>query len=392
MKIQRTLERSFIREAGVRMSGVVFGLFLWAISFTAQADWQLNLTKGITAISRQVYDMHMMVLWICVAIGVLVFGVMAISIVKHRKSKGAIPATFHESIAAEMTWTVIPFVILVVMAIPAAKTLIAMEDTSNADVTVKITGHQWKWEYDYLDEGIKFISNLHEDSRKAAVLGSGIEPTSVDNYLLDVDKPLVLPVGKKVRFLLTSSDVIHAWWLPDLAVKKDAIPGFINEMWVNIDVDKTGTYRGQCAELCGRAHGFMPIVVEAKSEEDYNLWVEQERVAMEEAANSADREWAMAELMKKGEQVYGTTCVACHQANGTGVAGVFPALAGNQMVLEDIEAHIDIVMNGKQGTAMQAFSAQLGDADIAAVITYERNAWGNETGDMIQPSAIKAMR
>ncbi len=386
-KIQRTLERALKRT-----TEVVSVLSLWAVSFATQADWQLNLTEGITDISHRVYDMHMMVLWICTVIGVLVFGAMAFSIVKHRKSRGVTPATFHESITAEMLWTVVPFVILIAMAIPAAKTLIEMEDTSNADVTIKVTGHQWKWEYEYLDEGIRFISNLHADSREAAVLGSGIEPTSVDNYLLDVDKPLVLPVGKKIRFLLTASDVIHAWWLPALAIKKDAIPGFINEMWTKIDEDKVGVYRGQCAELCGRDHGFMPIVVDARSEADYNQWIAQQHVAMEEVANSADREWAMAELMEKGEQVYGTTCAACHQANGTGVAGVFPALAGNQMVLEDIEAHIDIVMNGKQGTAMQAFSAQLGDADIAAVITYERNAWGNETGDMIQPFAIKAMR
>lgn len=386
-KIQRTLERAFKRTAEV-----VLGLSLWVISFAAQADWQLNLTEGITAISRRVYDMHMMVLWICAIIGIVVFGVMAYSIVKHRKSKGVTPATFHESITAEMLWTVVPFIILVAMAIPAAKTLIVMEDTSNADVTIKITGHQWKWEYEYLDEGIRFISNLHADSRDAAVLGSGIEPTTVDNYLLDVDKPLVLPVGKKIRFLLTASDVLHAWWLPALAIKKDAVPGFINEMWTKIDEDKVGVYRGQCAELCGRAHAFMPIVVEAKTEADYNQWVDEQLTAMAEVANSADREWDMAELMEKGEQVYATTCAACHQADGKGIAGAFPALAGSPMVLEDIAAHINIVMNGKAGTAMQAFSAQLGDVDIAALITYERNAWGNDSGDIIQPAAIKAAR
>ncbi|WP_423910854.1 cytochrome c oxidase subunit II [Candidatus Spongiihabitans sp.] len=374
------------------MAKVMLGMSLWALSFTAAADWQLNLTQGVTEISRRVYDMHMMVLWICVAIGVLVFGAMAISIVKHRKSKGVSAATFHESITAEMLWTVVPFVILVAMAIPAAKTLIVMEDSSDADITIKITGHQWKWEYEYLNEGIRFISSLHSDSREAAVLDSGIDPHTVDNYLLEVDKPMVLPVGKKVRFLLTSNDVLHAWWLPALAIKKDAVPGFINEMWTNIDADKVGIYRGQCAELCGRDHGFMPIVVEAKTEADYNQWVAQELVAAEEAANSADREWTRAELMEKGKQVYDTTCAACHQANGEGITGVFPALAGNQMVLEDIESHIGIVMNGTPGTAMQAFAAQLGDVDIAAVITYERNAWGNDTGDVIQPATIKAAR
>ncbi len=390
-KIQRMPERALKRTAKT-MAKVMLGMSLWALSFTAAADWQLNLTQGVTEISRRVYDMHMMVLWICVAIGVLVFGAMAISIVKHRKSKGVSAATFHESITAEMLWTVVPFVILVAMAIPAAKTLIVMEDSSDADITIKITGHQWKWEYEYLNEGIRFISSLHSDSREAAVLDSGIDPHTVDNYLLEVDKPMVLPVGKKVRFLLTSNDVLHAWWLPALAIKKDAVPGFINEMWTNIDADKVGIYRGQCAELCGRDHGFMPIVVEAKTEADYNQWVAQELVAAEEAANSADREWTRAELMEKGKQVYDTTCAACHQANGEGITGVFPALAGNQMVLEDIESHIGIVMNGTPGTAMQAFAAQLGDVDIAAVITYERNAWGNDTGDVIQPATIKAAR
>ena len=375
-----------------RAAGALAGAVLALFTLPLWADWQLNLTQGVTEISRRVYDMHMMVLWICVAIGILVFGAMAISIVKHRKSKGVSAATFHESITAEILWTVVPFVILVAMAIPAAKTLIVMEDSSDADITIKITGHQWKWEYEYLNEGIRFISSLHSDSREAAVLDSGIDPHTVDNYLLEVDKPMVLPVGKKVRFLLTSNDVLHAWWLPALAIKKDAVPGFINEMWTNIDVDKVGIYRGQCAELCGRDHGFMPIVVEAKTEADYNQWVAQELVAAEEAANSADREWEMAELMEKGKQVYDTTCAACHQANGEGITGVFPALAGNQMALEDIESHIDIVMNGKPGTAMQAFAAQLGDVDIAAVITYERNAWGNNTGDVIQPATIKAAR
>ncbi len=350
------------------------------------------MTRGVTAISRRVYDMHMMVLWICVIIGILVFGAMAISIVKHRKSKGFTPATFHESIKAEVLWTVVPFIILVAMAWPAAKTLIVMEDSSDADITIKITGHQWKWEYEYLNEGVKFISSLHADSREAAVLGSRIDPESVDNYLLEVDKRLVVPVGKKIRFLLTSNDVIHAWWIPAFAIKKDAVPGFINEMWTRIDEDKVGVYRGQCAELCGRDHGFMPIVVEAKSETDYNQWIGEQLAAAEAAANSADREWKMAELMEKGEQVYGATCAACHQANGEGIAGVFPAIAASPIALGDIAAHIDIVMNGKAGTAMQAFAGQLNDVDIAAVTTYERNAWGNDTGDMVQPAAIKAAR
>jgi len=375
-----------------RIRAALVGLPLWLISCSAFAEWELNLTEGVTDISRRVYDMHMMVLWICIVIGIVVFGAMAISIVKHRKSVGHAPATFHESMKAEVLWTVVPFLILVAMAWPAAKTLIAMEDTSNADITLKVTGHQWKWEYEYLENGVKFISSLHASSREAAVLDSGIDPATVDNYLLEVDKRVVLPVGKKIRILLTSSDVIHAWWLPAFATKKDAIPGFINEMWIKIDEDKEGVYRGQCAELCGRDHGFMPIVVEAKSEADYNQWVAGQLAAAEEAANSADREWSMEELMEKGEQVYATSCVACHQAGGEGIAGVFPALVASPIALGDIAAHIDIIMNGKAGTAMQAFAGQLNDVDIAAVTTYERNAWGNDVGDLVQPAAVKAAR
>jgi cytochrome c oxidase subunit 2 len=346
------------------------------MSFTASADWQLNLTKGATEISRDVYDLHMLVLWICVVIGIIVYGAMAYSIIHHRKSKGATPAKFHESTTAELIWTVIPFFILVAMTVPAAKMLIRMEDTSNSDITLKVTGHQWKWEYEYLNEGIRFISSLHPDSREASAMNSGIDPESIENYLLEVDKRVVLP--------------LHAWWMPATAIKKDAVPGFINEMWTLID--EPGVYRGQCAELCGRDHGFMPIVVEAVSEADYNLWVEAELAAAEAAASSADREWALDELVERGEGVYATYCVACHQANGEGIDGVFPSLVGTTMVTEDIDGHIDIVMNGKEGTAMQAFSAQLNDADLAAVITYERNGWGNDTGDVVQPSTVKSLR
>lgn len=373
-----------------RMQCALYGLLIFAVSHSAHAEWELNLTEGVTEISRDVYDMHMFVLWICVWIGVVVFGAMIYSMIKHRKSKGVKPATFSHSTMAEIVWTVIPFAILVTMAVPAAKTLIEMEDTSDSDITVKITGHQWKWEYEYLDSGVKFISSLHPDSREAAVLDSGIDPNSVDNYLLEVDNPLVLPVGKKIRFVLTASDVIHAWWVPEFAIKKDAIPGFINEMWTKIDEE--GVYRGQCAELCGRDHGFMPIVVHATSESEYNDWISAQMAAAEAEAQSADREWAMDELMTRGEKVYGTYCVACHQPNGQGLQGVFPSLVGTEMSLNDLDGHIDVVLNGKAGTAMQAFSAQLNDADLAAVITYERNAWGNDTGDVIQPSTIKAVR
>ncbi len=374
----------------VLRSAILSAILLSTISPTVSADWQLNLTEGVTEISRRVFDMHMMVLWICFWIGVVVFGAMTISIIRHRKSRGVKPATFHESMTAEIAWTVVPFIILVAMAIPAAKTLIVMEQTEDAEITLKVTGHQWKWEYEYLESGIRFISNLHADSREAAQLDSGIDPASVENYLLETDRHVVLPVGKKVRILLTASDVLHAWWLPAFAVKKDAIPGFINEMWMIIDEE--GIYRGQCAELCGRDHGFMPIVVDARSQSDYDDWVTAELAAAEAAANSADREWAMDELMERGEGVYATYCVACHQGNGQGIPGVFPSLVATPMALEDLEGHIDVVMNGKPGTAMQAFSTQLNDADLAAVITWERNAWGNDTGDVVQPATIKNLR
>ena len=357
---------------------------------SVMAAWETNLPQGVTEISREVYDMHMWVMGICAVIGVVVFGAMTISIIKHRKSKGVTPATFHENILAEVIWTIIPFAILIAMAIPAAKALIKMEDTSNADLTVKITGYQWKWEYEYLDQGVRFFSNLAEESRAAAGLDSGVDVTKVENYLLDVDNPLVLPVGKKIRFLLTANDVIHAWWIPDFAIKKDAIPGFINQMWTNID--EPGTYRGQCAELCGKDHGYMPIVVEAVSEEEFDAWVVAQNEAAAAEANSADREWTMEELMERGEATYQTACAACHQPDGTGIAGAFPALAGNADMLADVAGHIDVILNGVSGTAMQAFGGQLSDVDIAAVVTYERNAWGNNAGDLVQPSQVKAAR
>ena len=368
----------------------LFGLLAYMTSSSVRADWELNLTQGVTDISRDVYDMHMFVLWICVWIGVVVFGAMAYSMIKHRKSKGSVPAKFSHSTLAEVVWTVIPFGILVTMAVPAANTLVRMEDTSDAEITVKITGHQWKWEYEYLESGVRIISSLDPDSRQAAALNSGIDPNTVDNYLLEVDNPLVLPVDKKIRFVLTASDVIHAWWVPEFAIKKDAIPGFINDMWTKIDEE--GIYRGQCAELCGRNHGFMPIVVHATSESEYEDWIQAQLASAESEAQSADREWAMDELMERGEGVYGTYCVACHQPNGQGIQGVFPSLVGTDMVLNDLNGHINVILNGVEGTAMQAFSTTLNDADIAAVVTYERNAWGNDTGDVVQPATVKDMR
>jgi len=368
-------------------------VFLGAMSMSAHADFALNMRQGATTTSQSVYDLHMIIFWVCCAIGVVVFGAMIYSIVNHRKSKGAVAAQFHESTTMEILWTVVPIVILVSMAIPATSTLLAMEDTSNADMTVKVTGIQWKWKYDYVDgdaAGISFISSLHPKHNEARMLGSGADVSQFgENYLLDVDNPVVIPTGKKVRFLLTAADVIHSWWVPDLGWKKDAIPGFVNEAWTKLD--EPGVYRGKCAELCGKDHGFMPIVVVAKAPEDYAKWVAEQKGAAEAAAASADREWTDEELVAKGEQVYATNCAACHQANGQGVPPAFPALAGSAIATGDPAAHIDIVLNGKPGTAMAAYRNILNDADIAAVITYERNAWGNSAG-AVQPAAVKAAR
>jgi len=381
----------FIRAAFCRIErvagAVAATVAAWLFAPAAVADWEVNLPRGVSEISREVYAMHMMVLYICIVIGIVVFGAMFYSILKHRKSLGVKPATFSHSMTAEVIWTVIPLLILVAMAIPAAKALIKMEDASGHELTVKITGHQWKWEYEYPGEGIRFFSNLAEASREARALNSGIDPYSVDNYLLEVDNPLVLPVGRKVRFLLTSSDVLHAWWVPDFAVKKDAIPGFIREMWTVID--EPGIYRGQCAELCGKDHGFMPIVVEAVAEDEYADWVNAQVAQAAAEAESADREWTMDELMARGQAVYNTACLACHQADGQGIPGVFPALDASAITLAE---HLQTVLNGKPGTAMQAFGAQLSDVDLAAVVTFERNAIGNDTGDILQPAEVKAAR
>jgi cytochrome c oxidase subunit 2 len=356
---------------------------LW--SAAVPAAYELNMTPGVTPISRQVYDLHMLIFWICVWIGIGVFGVMFYSIYHHRKSRGAVAAQFHESTTVEIIWTVVPMLILIGMAIPATRTLIAMEDSSNPDVTITVTGYQWKWKYDYLNEGISFFSSLSTPREQIA----NVSPKD-EHYLLEVDNPVVVPVGKKVRILTTASDVIHSWWVPSLGFKRDAIPGFINSSWAVIE--KPGVYRGQCAELCGKDHGFMPIVVVAKTEADYQKWVVDMKSAQAAAVVSADREWSKAELIAKGEEVYKTTCAACHQANGKGVPGAFPALAGSAIATGPADGHVNLVMHGKQGTAMQGFANQLSDTDIAAVVTYERNSWGNNKGDLVQPMAIKALR
>lgn len=351
-------------------------------------EMPLNMTKGVTEISQQVYDLHMTIFWICCVIGAVVFGIMFWSIVRHRKARGVQPAQFHESTKVEILWTAIPVLILIVMAIPATKTLIAMEDTTEADVTVLVTGSQWKWHYKYLDNDVEFYSLLA--TPKEQIINRFAKG---DNYLLEVDRPLVIPTGKKVRFLMTSDDVIHSWWVPAFAVKKDANPGFINEAWAR--VDEPGVYRGQCAELCGKDHGFMPIVVIAKSPADYEQWVngEAERIAKAKAEEQEllAMNMSLEELMSVGERTYTAYCAACHQPNGEGLPGIFPALKGSALALENIPGHIDIVLNGKAGTAMQAYAKQLSLKEIAAVITYERNAWGNNTGELVQAADVHAV-
>jgi cytochrome c oxidase subunit 2 len=367
-------------------SVVATGLIALLSTSVARAEYQLNMTQGVTPISQELYGLHMLVFWICVVIAVLVFGVMAYSIMHHRKSKGAIAANFHESTTVEIIWTVVPLVILIGIAIPATGTLLDLEDAkTNADITVQVTGIQWKWKYTFVDEDVSFISSLAQSSRDVIS-----DPTGNENYLLEVDNELVLPVGKKIRFLFHSNDVIHAWWVPALAVKQDSIPGFINDSWAIIE--KEGVYRGQCAELCGKDHGFMPIVVNAVSESKYKEWIAGLKAEAEAAASAADKEWSNEDLMARGETVYKANCSACHGATGAGIPGAFPAMTNSPIVTGDAAAHIDIVVNGKAGTAMSAFKAQLNDVDIASVITFERNSFGNSVGDLVQPSAINNAR
>ncbi|OEY70867.1 cytochrome c oxidase subunit II [Rheinheimera salexigens] len=347
----------------------------------------LNMTQGVSDISQQVYNLHMTIFWICCAIGAVVFGLMFWSIFRHRKSRGVTPAQFHESTKVEVIWTSIPVVILILMAIPATKTLIAMEDTTEADITVLITGSQWKWHYEFLDHDVSYYSLLATPKEQI-----NNRFAKDPNYLLEVDRPLVIPTDKKVRFLMTSDDVIHSWWVPAFAIKKDANPGFINETWTR--VEEPGIYRGQCAELCGKDHGFMPIVVIAKTPEDFATWVatEEKRNAEAKAEEQAllAMNMSLEELMTVGERTYLGHCSACHQPSGQGLPGIFPALKGSQMALKDMAGHIDIVLHGKSGTAMQGFAKQLSLKEIAAVITYERNAWGNNTGDLVQAADVNA--
>jgi cytochrome c oxidase subunit II len=374
-------------KATAALIGVLTLALYSGLSMAAPDPYQLNLQQPQSIIAQQTYDQHTMVLWVCLVIFIGVFGVMFYSVLKHRKDAGYKAANFHHSTTVEIIWTIIPFFILIGMAYPATKTIIAMKDTSSPDITIKTTGYQWKWGYDYLigeGEGISFLSNL--STPRAQIENK--EPKG-EHYLLEVDNPLVVPVGKKVRILLTANDVLHAWWVPALGVKQDAIPGFIRDVWFN--VDKPGTYRGQCAELCGKEHGFMPIVVVALEPEKYTQWVAEQTKKSAATAVDVNKVFTADELKAEGEKVYAANCVACHQANGKGIPGTFAALDGSKIATGPKAEHLNIVMNGKNGTAMAAFK-HLSDVQIAAVVTYERNAWGNTAGDVVQPSEINDLR
>lgn len=376
----------------IKLITSVMGLLVVFCSFGLSAAeskaMPLNLTRGVTNISGQVYDLHMTIFYICVVIGLIVFGLMLYSMIFHRKARGVKPAQFHESVKVEIAWTVIPFIILIGMAIPAARTLVAMEDTSAADVNILVTGSQWKWHYKYMDDDVEYFSLLATQSDEI-----NNKLTKRTNYLMEVDRPLVIPTNKKVRFLITSDDVIHSWWVPEFAVKKDANPGFINEAWTQ--VEEPGIYRGQCAELCGKDHGFMPVVVIAKEPEEYRSWLSEQRsiqvAAKAEETRLLAMNMTMDELMDEGERVYLARCAACHMVNGEGMAGIFPALKDSDIALNDMPKHIDIIVNGVKGTAMQAFGKQLSMKEIAAVTTYERNAWGNNTGELVQAKDVNAV-
>ncbi|MDY0014497.1 MAG: cytochrome c oxidase subunit II [Rhodocyclaceae bacterium] len=367
---------------------VAWGVGAMAAPAFAVEQSRINLQAPVTRIAEQIYDMHTLMLVICLVIFLGVFGVMFWAVFHHRKSKGAVAAHFHENTTVEILWTVVPVFILLGMAYPATKTVLAMKDTSNPDITIKATGYQWKWGYDYIKgegEGIQFFSSLATPQNQI-----GGQAAKGDHYLLEVDKPLVVPVGKKIRILTTANDVIHSWWVPAFGVKQDAIPGFIRD--THFRADKEGVYRGNCAELCGKDHGFMPIEVHVVGADKYAAWVAGEQAAKAATAEDPGKVWDLAALKERGARVFAANCVACHQADGKGLPGVFPPLDGSKVVQGPKADQIATVLNGRPGTAMAAFGKQLSDTDLAAVITYTRNAWGNATGEAIQPAEVAAGR
>ena len=361
---------------------IISALLLFSVPM--KADWfALNMTRGVTDISNEVFELHMLIFWICVAIGVVVFGVMFYSMYAHTKKKNPVAASFHENHKVEIAWTIIPFLILIAMAIPASKTLVKIYDDEAGDLNIQVTGYQWKWQYNYLEDDVSFFSNLSTDMDEI----NNLVPKG-ENYLQEVDEMVVIPAGKKVRFLITANDVIHSWWMPAFAIKQDAIPGFVNTAWTK--VDKPGIYRGKCTELCGKNHGFMPIVVKVVEQSEYDEWVSGKKEAAMKMAELTTKDWTTEELVARGESVYAVNCVACHQTNGQGISGIFPALAGSDIVLNDKDRNIEILMEGVQGAAMNSFS-YLSEVELASVITYTRQSWGNEDkgdGEIVVPKDI----
>jgi cytochrome c oxidase subunit 2 len=370
----------------------VLGAAAAAAASGAALALEWNLQPAASAIAADIHGLHEYIMLLVAVIFIGVFGFMFYACWAHRKSRGHQAAQFHENTTVEVIWTVIPALILIVIAWPTTRVVVAQKDTSSPDLTIKVTGYQWKWGYDYLKgegEGIRFMSRLATPREQI----EGRAPKG-EHYLLEVDNELVVPVGKKVRVLTTAADVVHSWWIPAFGAKQDAIPGFIRDTWFR--ADKTGVYRGQCVELCGKEHGFMPIVVRVVSQEDYSKWVGEKKKQLAALADDPNKQWTLEDLKSRGEKVYAANCVACHQANGKGAPPAFPPLDGSAVVLGPKDRQIDVVLNGvvKDGkpTAMAAFGKQLSDVELAAVITFTRNNWGNRTGEAVQPAEVKALR
>lgn len=387
--------RKTLRNAALAAAALLLGA-------TANAGYDVDILPPASPIARQIYDLHWAILWVCVGIFIVVFGAMFYSVFKHRKAAGAKAAQFHENTTVEVIWTVIPFLILIGMAYPATKTVLEMKDASNPDLTIKVTAYQWAWEYDYLQDGVKFNSLLATPRAQIEEWEKKGEKKNAD-YLLEVNNPMVVPVGKKVRLLITANDVIHGWYVPQLGINQYGIPGFVKDTWFK--ADKAGTYRGQCSQICGKEHGYMPIVVVAKAPAEYDAWVKEQKAKMPAAeapqqvaaapaaapAEDPNKKWSLDELKAAGEKLYAANCVACHQATGKGMPPAFPPLDGSKVVNGPKGAQLALVLNGKQGTAMASF-ARLTDSELASVITYTRNSWGNKTGEAIQPADVKAAR
>jgi cytochrome c oxidase subunit 2 len=376
------------------------GIAAAALSTPAFADYAVDILPPATPIAQQIYDLHFGILWVCVGIFVVVFGAMFWSVFAHRKSRGAQAAQFHENTTIEIIWTIVPFIILIGMAYPATRTVLDMKDGSNPDMSIKVTAYQWKWEYDYLQDGVKFFASL-STPREQIEEYEKKGPKKNDNYLLEVDNPMVVPVGKKVRVLITSNDVIHGWYVPQLGINQYGIPGFVKDAWFKID--KPGRYLGQCSQICGKEHGYMPITVDAVSEEDYKKWVADRKAKMPKAepepaqvaaaapaAEDPNKKWTVEELKAQGEKVYAANCAACHQPTGKGLAPAFPALDGSKVVQGPKAAQIVTVLKGRPGTAMASFT-QLSDSDLASVLTHTRTSWSNKSGE-VTPADVKAAR